>query len=52
MDAATLLIAVDVVDVVIGTEDGSGGGEAGLGESVESSQAVIHPSYAWNSSLS
>lgn len=48
-----LLLAVvvdEVVEAVTGIEEGSGGG--GLGERVESSQAVIQPSYAWNSSLS
>lgn len=31
-------------EVVIGTDEGSGGSASGVGESVESSQAVIQPS--------
>lgn len=33
-----------LVEVVTGIEEGSGGGEEEVGERVESSQAVIHPS--------
>lgn len=44
--AALLLamVAEEVMEVVTGIDEGRGGG--GLGEKVESSQAVIHPSYA------
>ena len=37
----TLLIATLLAEVVIGTDDGSGGGAEELGERVESSQEVI-----------
>ncbi len=49
VEKASLVVVLD--EVVIGMDEGSGGGASGVGESVESSQAVIQPSYAWNSSF-